>query len=166
MAALPNTSPHAVDRAEEAGRPGPGDPTDTELAARLRVAVTRLHRKLRQHSVGGLTQSQASALTSIGQLGSPTLGELAARESVRPPSMTRIVGALEETGYVSRLTDPDDRRVARVALTAKGDAVLRRSRSRKTAYLAAQLYRLPAEDRRALADLTGLLEHLASLEEP
>ncbi len=140
--------------------------TDTELAARLRVAVTRLHRRLRQHSAEGLTQSQASALTSIGQLGSPTLGELAARESVRPPSMTRIVGALEAIGYVSRLTDPEDRRVARVTLTTKGQAVLRQSRSRKTAYLAARLHRLPAEDRRALADLTGLLERLASSEEP
>jgi DNA-binding MarR family transcriptional regulator len=140
--------------------------TDTELAARLRVAVTRLHRRLRQHSAGGLTQSQASALTSIGQLGSPTLGELATRESVRPPSMTRIVAALEETGYVTRTPDPADRRVARVALTAKGEAVLRRNRSRKTAYLAAQLRRLPPEDRQALADLTELLERLASLDEP
>jgi DNA-binding MarR family transcriptional regulator len=136
------------------------------VAARLRLAVTRLHRKLRQQSAGGLTQSQASALTSIAQLGSPTLGELAARESVRPPSMTPIVAALEEIGYVSRLSDPEDRRVVRVALTAKGDAVLRRSRSRKTAYLAAQLRRLPPEDRQAVADLTVLLERLASLEEP
>jgi DNA-binding MarR family transcriptional regulator len=143
----------------------PPSASDTEIAARLRVAVTRLHRKLRQHAAGGLTQSQASALTGIGQLGSPTLGELAARESVRPPSMTRIVGALEGMGYVSRLTDPGDRRVARVVLTAKGDAVLRQSRSRKTAYLAAQLHRLPPEDRRALADLTVLLERLAALEE-
>lgn len=138
---------------------------DSELAARLRVAVTRLHRRMRQHSAGSLTQSQASALTSIGQLGSPTLGELATREAVRPPSMTRIVGALEEVGYVARLTDAEDRRVARVALTAKGESVLRRSRSRKTAYLAAQLQRLPPEDRPAVAELTVLLERLVSSEE-
>jgi DNA-binding MarR family transcriptional regulator len=140
--------------------------TDTELAARLRVAVTRLHRRLRQHSAAGLTQSQASALTSIGQLGSPTLGELAARESVRPPSMTRIVGTLEEIGYVTRSADPEDRRVTRVTLNTKGEDVLRRSRSRKTAYLAAQLRRLPPEDRHSLDDLTGLLERLVALEEP
>lgn len=146
--------------------PTPLATTETELAARLRVAVTRLHRRLRQHSAAGLTQSQASALTTIGQLGSPTLGEVAARESVRPPSMTRIVGTLEEFGYVARTADPEDRRVARVTLTSKGDAVLRRSRSRKTAYLAAQLHRLPPEDRLALADLTGLLERLVALEEP
>lgn len=138
---------------------------DTEVAARLRVAVTRLHRRLRQHASGGLTQSQASALTSIGQLGSPTLGELATRESVRPPSLTRIVGALEEMGLVSRVRDPDDRRVARVTLTAKGETVLRQNRSRKTAFLAAQLHRLAPEERAALADLTVLLERLASLED-
>ncbi len=143
----------------------PPDATDTELAARLRVAVTRLHRRLRQHSAQGLTQSQASALTTIDQLGSPTLGELAAGESVRPPSMTRVVGALEAIGYVSRITDPDDRRVTRVTLTSKGEAVLRRSRSRKTAYLAARLHQLSSDDREALADLTGLLERLASAEE-
>ncbi len=138
---------------------------ETEMAARLRMAVTRLHRRLRQQSPGGLTASQASALTSVGQLGSPTLGALAARESVQPPSMTRIVGALEEMGYVSRLTDPRDRRVAWITLTTKGDAVLRRSRSRKNAYLAARLRRLAPEDRQALSDLTELLERLVSLEE-
>ncbi len=147
-------------------RPAPPAPTDTEVAARLRLAITRLHRRLRQHSAGGLTQSQASALASIDQLGSPTLGELAARESVRPPSMTRVVGVLEEIGYVSRRSDPEDGRVARVALTPKGESVLRRSRSRKTAYLAAQLHRMAPEDRRELADLTVILERLASLEEP
>ena len=145
--------------------PAPPAPTDTEVAARLRLAITRLHRRLRQHSAGGLTQSQASALASIDQLGSPTLGELAARESVRPPSMTRIVGVLEEIGYVSRQSDPEDGRVARVALTGKGESVLRRSRSRKTAYLAAQLERLAPEDRRDLADLTVVLERLASVDD-
>src|SRR5580693_1346240 len=96
-----------------AGAPAP----ETELASRLRLAVTRLHRRLRQHSAGGLTQSQASALASIGQLESPTLGALATRESVQPPSMTRVVAALEALGHVARVVDPDDRRVARVTLT-------------------------------------------------
>src|ERR1700688_1085306 len=93
-----------------------GEATDAELASRLRLAVTRLHRRLRQHSAGGLTQSQASALASIGQLESPTLGALATRESVQPPSMTRVVAALEGLGHVARVVDPDDRRVARVTL--------------------------------------------------
>ncbi len=61
------------------------DAAEAELASRLRLAVTRLHRRLRQQSAAGLTQSQASALASIDRLGSPTLGALATRESVQPP---------------------------------------------------------------------------------
>jgi DNA-binding MarR family transcriptional regulator len=142
------------------------DTDETELASRLRLAVTRLHRRLRQQAAGGLTQTQASALASIGQLGSPTLGALAARESVQPPSMTRIVGALEELGHVSRLIDPTDRRVARVTLTAQGREVLQRSRSLKNAFLAQQLRRLPPDERQALGNLTVLLERLVTLDEP
>jgi DNA-binding MarR family transcriptional regulator len=144
---------------------GPVDPTDALLASRLRLAVTRLHRRLRQQSAGGLTQSQASALASIGQLGSPTLGALAARESVQPPSMTRIIGTLEAMGLVSRVIDPADRRVARVTLTAQGNAVLERSRSLKNAFLAEQLLRLAPNERRALGDLTVFLERLVALED-
>jgi DNA-binding MarR family transcriptional regulator len=139
-----------------------GEATDAELASRLRLAVTRLHRRLRQHSAGGLTQSQASALASIGQLGSPTLGALAARESVQPPSMTRVVAALEALGHVARVVDPADRRVARVTLTASGRAVLQRSRSLRNAFLADQLRRLTPEERRGMGELTVLLERLVA----
>jgi DNA-binding MarR family transcriptional regulator len=145
--------------------PGAVDASEAQLASRLRLAVTRLHRRLRQQSAGGLTQSQASALASIGQLGSPTLGALAARESVQPPSMTRIVGALEGLGHVTRVIDPADRRVARVTLTPQGSEVLHRSRSLKDAFLAEQLRRLAPEERQALGDLTVLLERLVALDE-
>lgn len=144
--------------AEGAGR----EATDAELASRLRLAVTRLHRRLRQHSAGGLTQSQASALASIGQLGSPTLGALAARESVQPPSMTRVVAALEALGHVARVVDPADRRVARVTLTDSGRAVLQRSRSLRNAFLADQLRRLTPEERQGMGELTVLLERLVA----
>jgi DNA-binding MarR family transcriptional regulator len=151
---------------EAAGPDETADPGETEMASRLRLAVTRLHRRLRQHSAGGLTQSQASALASVGQLGSPTLGSLAARESVQPPSMTRIVGALEEMGHVLRIVDPADRRVARVTLTDSGREVLALSRSLKNAYLAEQLRRLAPDERRSLGDLTALLERLVAMDEP
>ena len=141
------------------------DAAEAQLASRLRLAVTRLHRRLRQHSAGGLTQSQASALASIGQLSSPTLGALAARESVQPPSMTRIVGGLEALGHVARVTEPADRRVTRVALTPQGIEVLERSRSLKNAFLVRQLHRLAPDERRALADLTVLLERLVALDD-
>jgi DNA-binding MarR family transcriptional regulator len=140
--------------------------TDDELAARLRLAVTRLHRRLRQQAPGGLTQSQASALATIERLGSPTLGEVATRESVQPPSMTRIVGALETAGLVERVVDPVDRRVSRVTLTAAGHQVLGRNRSIKNAYLADRLHRLDPVDRLALEELTTLIERLSEAEEP
>jgi DNA-binding MarR family transcriptional regulator len=133
---------------------------DDELAARLRLAVTRLHRCLRQQADGGLTPSQASALAGIEKLGSPTLGALAARESVQPPSMTRIVAALEAMGHVARVVDPADRRITRIALTPSGEAVLRHNRSLKNAFLADRLHRLDPADRAALPELTALLERL------
>ena len=145
---------------------GPVEVSESELASRLRLAVTRLHRRLRQQTAGGLTPSQASALASIERLGSPTLGALASRESVQPPSMTRIVGALEAQGYVTRVVDPDDRRVARVAATTEGQCVLQRGRTLKNAFLADQLHRLPDEDREALGALTALLERLVEREDP
>ena len=141
-------------------------PGEAELAARLRMAVTRLHRRLRQQAAGGLTPSQASALVGVEHLGSPTLGALAARESVQPPTMTKVVGALEELGYVTRVTDPSDRRVARITITPAGSETLRGIRSLKTAFLVDRLHRLEPDDRAALADLTSLLERLVDMDEP
>jgi DNA-binding MarR family transcriptional regulator len=149
--------------APDTGEVAPGE---AELAARLRMAVTRLHRRLRQQAAGGLTPSQASALVGVEHLGSPTLGALAARESVQPPSMTKVVGALEELGYVTRVTDPTDRRVARITITPSGSETLRGIRSLKTAFLVDRLHRLEPHDRAALADLTSLLERLVDMDEP
>jgi hypothetical protein len=69
-----------------------------QLAAELRLAVTRLARVLRQRADAGVTPSMLSALTSIERLGPVTLGKLAAAEQVQPPSMTAIVARLEESG--------------------------------------------------------------------
>jgi DNA-binding MarR family transcriptional regulator len=144
-----------------AGPAGPAGPeSETELAARLRLAVMRLSRRLRQQVAGGVTSSQVSALASVERLGTPTLGELATSEKVRPPSMTRIVVGLEEAGLVTRRIDPEDRRVARVMLTAEGRRVLQRSRSLRTAFLARRLRRLSDSERQALGELVGLLELL------
>jgi len=135
-------------------------PDEAELASRLRLAVTRLHRRLRQQTAGALTPSQSSALSSIERLGSPTLGALAVHESVQPPSMTRVVAGLEKLGYVVRGADPTDRRVARVQVSESGRAVLRQSRSRKDAFLAGQLHQLDPVERDELSNLTALLERL------
>src|SRR5947207_14933426 len=91
---------------------------DAELAARLRLLIARLARRLRQQAQGEISPSQVSALASIERLGPLTLGELSGIERVQPPSMTRIVAALEAGGLVSRTVDPADRRVAHVEATA------------------------------------------------
>ncbi len=134
---------------------------EAELAARLRLAVTRLHRRLRQQSVGGLSPSQTAALASTERLGSPTLGELASLESVQPPSMTRIIAVLEELGLVVRVVDPTDRRVARVRVSEAGREVLEQNRSLKNVFLARQLHSLTSDERDALGGLTALIERLA-----
>lgn len=80
--------------------------------------------------------------------------------------MTRIVGALEELGYVSRVIDSTDRRVARVTISLEGVRVLDHNRSVKNAFLAQQLRRMAPEERQSLGDLTVLLERLIALDEP
>jgi DNA-binding MarR family transcriptional regulator len=149
-----------------AAEPGPVEsvPADEELAARLRVAVTRLNRRLRQESLSGalagVSPAQASALGSINRLGDPTLGEVAVVEQVQPPTMTRLVGGLEAAGWVTRHGDADDGRVVRVRLTDEGRRTLARIRTLKTAFLARGLGALDPAERAAAADLTVLLEHL------
>ncbi len=157
---LGTSAPRTGRSAGPAGGPETVDPDEAALASRLRLAVTRLHRSLRQQADGGLTPSQASALAGVARMGSPTLGALAAREAVQPPSMTRIVGALEDLGLVTRVVDPSDRRVVRITITASGEAVLDHNRSLKNAFLTGRVASLDPSDRAALADLTALLERL------
>lgn len=135
-------------------------PADDELAARLRVAVTRLHRRLRQESFSGISPSQEAVLAAIKRLGRPTLGELAQAERVQPPTMTRVIRAMQSAGLVARHADAGDRRVSRVALTESGRSALERIRSMKTAYLAQRLARLDDDERARAAGLAMLLEEL------
>ena len=147
-------------------RPGPasahdgaaGELTEVELAARLRLLVMRLHRRLRAEAGDELTPSQTAALVSVQRYGPLTLGRLAELERVTPPSITRIVAALESEGLVRRETDPGDRRVARVSITEPGDALLQRSRTRKTAFIAERLAGLGDADLRAVRDALPVLE--------
>jgi len=134
--------------------------TDEEVAGRLRSAVNRLQRRLRQESLGGLSPAQASALGSVSRHGSPTLGELAAIEQVQPPTMTRIVASLAEAGMVTRVADPTDRRSARARITPAGERALERMRTRKNAFLVRRLGELGPDEQRHAAELVALLEHL------
>jgi DNA-binding MarR family transcriptional regulator len=134
--------------------------TEIETAARLRLAVTRLARRLRQQSAAGLSPSQTSALSSIENHGPLTPSELADLERVQRPTITRVLGTLTEAGLITREPDPTDRRTARVAVTREGAAVLARGRSRKTAYLARGLRGLEPQDLATLERAATLIEQL------
>ncbi len=136
------------------------DLSEAELASRLRLAVTRLARRLRIQLPGDLSPSQLSTLSTVDRLGPLTLGELSTVERVKPPTMTRIVACLEEQGMVTRTVDPADRRVARASATDAGRRFLEHSRSRKDAYLAERLRCLDAADRAALKRAAVVLEKL------
>ena len=138
----------------------PAPTIDTELVGRLRLAVARLSRQLRQQGASDITPSQFSALATIENHGPITLGALASHERVQPPTMTRVVAALEEAGLVVREIDPTDRRIARVQVTADGRRFIDRSRRKRNAWIAARLRELPAEDVADLERTVRLLEHL------
>ena len=133
-----------------------------EMAARLRLSNTRLHRALRREAHSDLTPSQMSALATIDRLGPLTLGALAEHEGVAPPSITKIIAVLEDNGLVSRTADPADRRVTYAAATRKGTELVTESRRRKTAWLTERLRQLTSEERRRLADALEVLEALTT----
>ena len=126
------------------------------------MAVMRLARRLRLEDVAvGATISQLSALAVIDAHGPITLRDLAARERVQPPTMTRLVANLEAEELIDRAGDTVDRRIVRVNVTRKGMRVLASSRRRRTAFLAAQLDLLSEGDRDAVRRALPILERLA-----
>lgn len=129
-----------------------------ETAARLRVVVARLARQLRQHSPGGLTPSQWSALATVETHGPLRIGDLADREGVTAPTATRVVASLEEAGLLSRTTDPADRRTSYIALTDVARVKLEAARSVQATELVQRLSEMPAADVRRLIDLLPILE--------
>jgi DNA-binding MarR family transcriptional regulator len=149
MAPTPTTAPETR-----------GAVDNEELASRLRLNINRLHRRLRQESLAGLSPAQASALGAVNRLGSPTLGELAAIEQVQPPTMTRIVATLTDSGMVTRVTDVADRRSARVRITPAGKRSLERIRTLKNAFLTRRLADLSPSEQARATELIALLEHL------
>src|ERR671933_2882268 len=95
-----------------------------DVAAHLRLGIARTARRLRQEGDASLSPSQASALVAVERHGPLTPSELAARERVQRPTITRVLDRLEETGLVMRAADPGDRRSSLVTVTAAGTALL------------------------------------------
>ena len=139
-------------------------PDVAELASELRLAVHRLTRRMRQedHPVHALTLTQMSALSVIWREGPLTAGELAAKEQVKPPSITRVVSALEQAGLVTRQGNPSDGRQVLVAITDSGVAEVESLVRARELWLGHQLAQLSQRDRAVLEKATGILDRLAA----
>jgi DNA-binding MarR family transcriptional regulator len=137
---------------------------DLAAVSTLRSAVMRLSRRLRHQRVDeSLSPTEMSVLGTLARCGSATPGELARKEHVQPPSMTRIVAMLEAKGLVRRDPHPDDRRQVVVRQTEQAEAMLEKSRSLRNAWLAQLVEGLDEKERAVLREAAPVLEKLAHL---
>lgn len=128
-------------------------------ADRLHSAAIHLLRRLRREDAkSGLSAPRLSALSVLVFGGALTLGELANVEQVRPPTMTRLVSALEADGLVTREPDANDGRLTRIRATPKGRTLLLRGRARRVSALAAEVRSLNEAERDAVARAVSILE--------
>lgn len=139
---------------------GGSDAARPEMAARLQLVVGRLNRRIRIDGRESVPPLQLSALVTVEQHGPLRLSELARREAVTAPTMSRVLAALDEQGLVLRTVDPDDARGVRITLSEKGAQALQEVRSQRTALLARRLARL---DEAQLAAVGAALPALESL---
>lgn len=132
------------------------------LASRLRLAVVRLNRRLRaQRTNSTVSLTQLAAMSTLFKCGPLTPGELAAKEGVQPPSMTRVIAALEEFGFVTRRPHPTDGRQAIVALTDEGRAFHDAEVSAREAWLDRRLAELDDDERELLARAAEIIDRMA-----
>jgi len=137
---------------------------DTEaVAGRLHSAAIHLLRRLRQSDkASGVSAARLSALSVLVFGGGRTIGQLADVEQVRPPTMTRLVQALEAEGYIRRAPDPDDRRAVRLFATAKAQRLLERSRKSRIDALMQLIRPLNAADVKRLGRAADLIEQIVT----
>lgn len=133
------------------------------LAGELRIALTRIARRLRsERGEADLPEGQFSILTALAKHKAMAPGALAEHERVRPPSMTRAVNALVEQGLVRKEEHTTDRRQVVVVLTEAGEREVRETRRRRDAWLTQQLRTLTPDERDTLAQAAELLTRIAS----
>jgi DNA-binding MarR family transcriptional regulator len=131
------------------------------IADRLHSAAIHLLRRVRkQDAATGEGPARLSALSVLVFGGPMTLGQLAAAEQVRPPTMTRIVTGLERGGLAQRLADPSDARRVRICATGKGVRLLQRGRKRRIEYLARHLEVLQDDELEAVKNAVQILERV------
>lgn len=133
-----------------------------EAAARLYLALARLVRKLRRDDPSAFGPGAISALATLATDGPVRLGDLAATEGVRAPTMSRIVDALVAEGVAERVADPADGRATLVRATGSGLDIVAGARSHRAGQLIDRLNRLPAKDFAALVAALPALEALCA----
>ena len=134
-----------------------------ELADRWHSLAIHLLRRLRREDTAtSLTGPRLSALSVIVFGGPVTFGELAAAEQVKPPTMTRLVSALEDAGLVRRESDKNDKRIVRLRATTKGEQLLHAGRARRVKSLAEPIAELTAADRITLTKAADILARVVS----
>ena len=137
---------------------------DLDTAARLRASIGRLSRRLRPTAAGaaaGLTPTRISVLFTIARLGPIRLSELAEEEGLNPTILSRVIADFADSGLVTRVCDPGDRRAALVQATAAGRKLCERMRGERTDVLGVALASLDEDDRRAVERALPVLEQLA-----
>jgi DNA-binding MarR family transcriptional regulator len=141
----------------------PAERSAAGVADRLHSASIHLLRKLRQEdAAAGITAPRLSALSVVVFAGPLSLGDLATAEQVKPPTMTRLVAALERAKLVRRETAKHDARVVVISATAKGVALLQQGRERRIARLQMALAALPDAELDRLGRAVATLEEVIS----
>ncbi|WP_447005365.1 MarR family winged helix-turn-helix transcriptional regulator [Saccharothrix isguenensis] len=131
-----------------------------DATARLYLAIGRLSRLLRRTGSPGLGPGAVSALATLARCGPMRLGDLAAKEGVAPPTLSRIVAALVESGYVRREPDPQDGRAWLATPTPEGVTMVSGVRSARVRELQRRIQELSPDHRDALVNALPALEEL------
>lgn len=157
-----STQPAAADVTAGTGAPNSAAQDPGYLAAELRVAIMRTSRRLRaEAATGELSPGRYSVLAGLGE-GPRTVGQLASREQIQAPSMTRIVNDLAAVNFVSRSENPQDKRQVLISITPDGSAALDYARSLRTAWLAQRVAALTPQERNTLHEAALILQEMSA----
>lgn len=140
----------------------PSDTRPAELAAELRVALDRTVRRMRrERPQDAITPGQFAVLATLDAVGKLTPRQLAEREHVQPPSMTRTLHTLENLALVTKETHPTDRRQVLIVITEEGREEVYETRRRHDAWLATQLAQCSPQERETIADAIAILRTMS-----
>jgi DNA-binding MarR family transcriptional regulator len=135
-----------------------------DVANKLRPVLLHLNRHLRREAqTQGISAGQISLLAGIEANPGIGIADLASREGMAAPSVCTAVDRLQSAGYVTRVRESTgDRRRVGLAVTPEGSALLRRVRSRRTAWLAARMQALTPDERERIAGAVDALSALVT----